>query len=393
LTIVQSPSHTQLVQRATDLIPLLRKHSRWSEEHRRLHPEVIEGLKAAEFFKLRRPVRHGGYESPTRTLVAVAAELARGDGAVAWNAQVWWIPVWMVGLFPDHVQDKVFATQDVRVCGTLSPSGMLTPVDGGFRVNGQWSFISGALHSHWQELITLGPTPDGGMQPMLTLVPIEDVRIVDDWKTAGLRGTGSVSTVVDDVFVPADQVLPLSAAMTTRHASVANASSPVWKAPLNAVAAASTVGVLVGLARAAIEVFLERLPGRRITYSSYESMREAPITHLQLAKASLKADEAEFHANRVADLVDSKGASGEAWTMAERAQCRVDVSAACDLATEAVDVMSRAGGGSSIYDDVPVQKIARDIHAVGLHALVYPPTAYELYGRVLGGLEPNTLYV
>ncbi|MER5262642.1 acyl-CoA dehydrogenase [Actinosynnema sp. NPDC002837] len=393
MTLVKTPTHTELVQRATDLVPLLRKHSRWSEENRRLHDDVIAGLEEAEFFKLRRPARLGGYESPARTLVAVSTELARGDAAVAWNAQVWWIPIWMVGLFPDHVQDEVFATEHVRVCGTLSPSGMLTPVDGGYRVSGEWNFISGALHSHWQELIALAPTPDGGMQPMLALVPIQDVRIVDDWKTSGLRGTGSVSTVVDDVFVPADRVLPLSAAMTLQHASAANASSPVWKAPLNAVAAASTVGVLIGLARAAIEVFLDRLPGRRITYSSYESMREAPITHLQLAKAVLKTDQAEFHARRVADLVDSKGASGEPWTMEERAQCRVDVSAACELTTEAVDVLSRAGGGSSIYDDVPVQKIARDIHAVGLHALVYPPTAYELYGRILSGLEPNTLYV
>lgn len=393
MTIAHAPTHTELVQRATDLVPLLRKHSRWSEEHRRLHDEVIEGLRDAEYFKLRRPVRHGGFESPARTLVAIAAELGRGDAAVAWNTQVWWIPGWMVGLFPDHVQDEVYATPDVRVCGTLSPAGTLTPVDGGYRVDGQWHFISGALHSHWQELIALAPTPDGGMQPMLALVPIKDVRMVDDWHTSGLRGTGSVSTVVEDVFVPADRVLPLSAAMTMQHASVANASSPVWRAPLNAVASAATVGVLLGLARAAREVFQDRLPGRRITYTDYTSMREAPITHLQLAEAVLKTDQAQFHAHRVADLVDAKGAAGEPWTLEERVQCRVDIGATCDLATAAVDVLSRAGGGSSIYEDVPVQKIARDIRAVGLHALVYPPTNYELYGRVLSGLDPNTPYV
>ena len=36
----------------------------------------------------------------------------------------------------------------------------------------------------------------------MALVPMADLHIVDDWETAGLRGSGSVSTVAKDVFVP-----------------------------------------------------------------------------------------------------------------------------------------------------------------------------------------------
>src|SRR5437868_13110852 len=95
----------------------------------------------AGIFRMRVPARYGGYECDTRTLVEVASQLARGDGAAAWTASVWWIPTWMAGLFPDSVQDEVFATPDVRVCGTLSPSGSAQPVDGGIVVNGRWGFI------------------------------------------------------------------------------------------------------------------------------------------------------------------------------------------------------------------------------------------------------------
>jgi hypothetical protein len=65
----------------------------------------------------------------------------------------------------------------------------------------------------------------------------------------------------------------------------------------------------------------------------------------------------------------------------------------CRLAKEAVDILAGASGGSSIYSDVPIQRIARDIQAVNLHALMHPNTNTELYGRVLCGLEPNTLYL
>ena len=67
--------------------------------------------------------------------------------------------------------------------------------------------------------------------------------------------------------------------------------------------------------------------------------------------------------------------------------------AVCRLAKEAVDIFDTASGGSSIYSDVPIQRIDRDIQAVNLHALMHPDTNAELYGRILCGLEPNTLYI
>jgi alkylation response protein AidB-like acyl-CoA dehydrogenase len=150
---------------------------------------------------------------------------------------------------------------------------------------------------------------------------------------------------------------------------------------------------MLGLARAAGENFLERLPDRKITYTDYTSQREAPVTHHQLAQATLKTDQAEFHGYRCASLVDTKGLTGEAWSIEERARCRADVAAVCELTNDAIDILAGASGGSSVYRHVPIQRIARDIHVVRQHALIYPPTAYELYGRVLCGLEPNTQYV
>ncbi len=387
------PTRDELVRKASDLLPLLRKHASWAEENRRLHDETIEALADAGVFKFRRPKHFGGYEVDSRTLVEVGSVLGQGCGSTSWVTSVYWIPTWMACLFPDHVQDEVFATPDVRVCGTLSPSGMATPVDGGVVVNGKWGFISGAHHAQWQEIIAIFVPPDGEPYPILALVPLSDLLVIDDWHTSGLRGTGSVSTVAKDLFIPQERVLPLPVVLQGQTASKRNAASTVYRAPLLPVASAAAVGTLVGMAKGAKELFLGRLADRKITYTAYESQREAPITHFQVAEATLKIDQAEFHAQRLASLVDTKSDEGTEWKLEERARTRADIGAVVRLAKEAVDILATASGGSSIYSGIPIQRINRDVQAVNLHALMHPNTNFELYGRVLCGLEPNTLYI
>ena len=393
MSTAEIPTREQLVRAAADLGPVLRRNAVWQERNRRLHDETIEALAEAGIFRLRVPRRYGGYEADTATLVDVATELGRVDGSSAWTASVYWIPGWMACLFPDEVQDEVFATENVRVCGTLSPSAFAKAASGGVVLNGKWGFISGALHSHWQVTISVLVPDEGDPYPIMALVPLSDLHVVDDWATAGLRGTGSVSTVAKDLFVPSARILPLPAVLQGQSASERNAGAAIYRAPLLPVASASSVGTAVGLARGALDLFLKRLAHRKITYTGYEKQREAPLTHLEVAAATLKADQADFHAHRLAAQVDAKGVAGAQWKLEERARARADMGAACRLAKEAVDIVAGASGGSSVYLDVPIQRFSRDLTAINLHALMHPNTNFELYGRVLCGLEPDTLYI
>lgn len=387
------PSQAELSGQASALVPLLQANASWTEENRRLHDKSVEAMADAGIFKLRTPARYGGYECDARTVVAVVSELARGDGSASWNAAVWSIATWMAGLFPDAAQDEVFASPDARVCGTLSPSAMAVRKNGGVVLNGKWGFISGALHSHWQITVAMAVNPDGSHEPIMALVPMSDLEVVDDWYTSGLSGTGSVTTIANEVYVPAERTLSMGMALHEQYASERNSGAPIYRSPMLPTASASSIGTALGLAKAARDLFFERLPDRGITYTSYASQREAPVTHLQVADASLKIDAAEFHIDRLATLVDAKGHSGEPWTIEERVRARVDMARACQLAKDAVETFSGASGASSLYRGVAMQRIERDIRAISMHALMHPTTNLELYGRILCGLEPNTLYV
>ncbi|WP_218134834.1 acyl-CoA dehydrogenase family protein [Amycolatopsis xylanica] len=392
--MVETPSEQEFVSRASNLVPLLKANAAWTEENRKLHPESLEALTDAGFFRMRIPKRYGGHEVGLRTLSETVTELARGDGSTAWTASVWTISTWIACLFPDEVQDEIFSTPDVRVCGILSPTATATPTAGGYIVNGKWTFNSGAQQSHWNtnSAILLDPDADGP-EPIMTAIPLKDLEIIDDWHTSGLRGTGSVSTVAQDVFVPAERVLKMGPVLHQKYSSVKNADSPIFQAPLLPTACATVSAIAVGLAKAAKENFFERLPGRKITYTDYTNQSEAPLTHLQVAEATIKVDESSFHALRAADLVDAKTASGEEWTLEERARVRLDLGATCQRAKEAVDILATASGGSSAYSSVPMQRIERDIRVVNLHAVMHPNTNLELYGRIACGLGPNTHYL
>jgi hypothetical protein len=78
-------------------------------------------------------------------------------------------------------------------------------------------------------------------------------------------------------------------------------------------------------------------------------------------------------------------------TKEERVKARVRIAYATGLAREAMDTLFFASGASSIQTGLPIQRYQRDMQALANHAIMHAPTAIELYGRVLCGLEPNTV--
>ncbi|NUO58543.1 MAG: acyl-CoA dehydrogenase [Hamadaea sp.] len=393
MDVSQKPTRDELRRRAADLVPVLRANAQASEKNRRLADETVQAMTDAGIFRLRTPERFGGYACDTGTLVDVGIELGRGDGSAAFNTAAWWIMSWNIGMFPDEVQEEVFTTPDVRICGTLAPTAMAVPKDGGVVVSGQWNFNSGAAHSQWKLLSAILPDGEGGAEPILALAPISAFEVVDDWDVSGLRATGSVTLRVQDLFIPTVKYLKISALMQQQYASETNRDLPIYRGPMVGAVSASTTGKIVGLARAAREAFFERLPGRAITNTAYASQIEAPVTHLQVADASLKIDEMEYHARRLAEMVDGKGVRNEEWSLPDRAYARMAVGRICQLGLDAVNTFAMASGASSIYSSIPIQRIQRDMQTIALHALNLPSTNLELYGRILCGLEPNTFFV
>ncbi|MEU4654924.1 acyl-CoA dehydrogenase family protein [Streptomyces sp. NPDC023723] len=388
-----APTRDELVGAAAKLVPLLRSRSVWIDEHRRLPQDVVAAIEESGLLKMQVPAQYGGYESDARTFVDVLAEIGKGNGSAAFCLSVYAALGWMTALWPDEALDEVYAHPHVRISGTTAATGTARRTDGGYLLNGTWRFNSGVLHSQWKINVALPEDPSADPVPLFCLVPVSELRIEDDWHTVGLQGSGSVTTVAEDVFVPEHRVITGIDFYQNISRSRVNAAKPHYRVPVLVTTNAIQCGQLLGAARYALSSFLDRLPGRPLTYTHYASQQAAPLTHLQVGEAALLIEDAELRAHRFAGLIGAKSAREEPWSTEERVASRVQIGWIARQCKAAVDILASAGGGSSIHRDVPLVRIQRDLHAASLHAMITPAVNVELYGRSLCGLEPNTDYL
>lgn len=353
--------------------------------------EVIERLTDVGVFRMTVSRDFGGYESSIATQYDVLAEIATACPSTSWVATILTAMLWQAQMFPDEVQDEVFSNPRVRVASVFAPGGRARAVAGGVLVSGRWPFNTGCLHAQWAILTALVPDAVGDLAPACLLIPYSDLTILDDWFATGMAGTGSNTTVAEDVFVPTARVLPLAAATSLELPSARNSQSPYWNVSFVAFLIAQATGTPVGLARGALDAFMTRLPGRSITYTDYSDQSAAPVTHLQVGEAMLKIFSADAHAREAVDLVASTPGRGAPIDV--RGRIRGHAGYATRLAREAVDILYSASGASAIQVNVPIQRYQRDIQALANHALLAPTTSIELLGRIACGLPPNTPFV
>lgn len=385
-------SASELVQRVRDIRPLIAEHALRTEQERRVTGEVVAALTEAGVYRMNVPRRYGGYQSRLRTQVDALAEVAGACGSAGFMALIQAGCAFIAALFPDEAQDEIFTSPDVRVGGTLIPGPTAVAVDGGYLVNGTSGFATGCQDADWHLLtarVESGESDDGPPEVLWAAVPMAELEILDDWHVSGLAGSGSNSVVAHDVLVPAHRVLPVGPLLAGEFPSKANADDPFYRMPVLLMFCVWTAPHALGLARASLAEFTERIHRRGITYTFHERQHEATVTHLQAAEAALKISCAEL----LTDDIVARVEAGEPFTTQERARIRAQSGYVARLCKEAVDLIASASGASSLRREVPVQRAVRDLHALNLHSFVNPATNLELYGRVLSGLDPGTLFL
>ncbi|WP_311737255.1 MULTISPECIES: acyl-CoA dehydrogenase family protein [Streptomyces] len=376
-----------------ELQPLIRSHALRAEQQGRVTGEVVQALTGAGIHRMNVPRRFGGYQTSLRTQVDVLSEVSAACGSTGFMALIQAGCAFIAALFPDRAQDEIFTGPDVRVGGTLIPGSRAVAADGGYVVSGSSPFATGCQDADWHLLTALAHIGDGPPQMLWLAIPMAELKVLDDWNVSGLAASGSNTVVAQDVHVPAHRVLPVGPLLAGVSESRRNSADPFYRMPVLLLFCAWTAANALGLARAALTQFGERIHQRGITYTVYERQHEAPVTHLQFAEATMKVASAELIAADFVGLIEARAADGEPCTMQERARIRAQCGYLTRLCKEAADLIGSASGASSLHREVPVQRIVRDLNALSLHSFVNPAANLELYGRVLSGLDAGTPFL
>ncbi|MFB7541407.1 acyl-CoA dehydrogenase family protein [Streptomyces zaomyceticus] len=385
---------TAVLDEVTGLVDTLRKSGPEAEERRWIPDENIELLDKAGVYRLAVPKRFGGLEAPVADQVRILGEIARADTATGWVSMIWVSSAWVPSLFPDKAQEEVYAGGAVRVSTGFTPSGTLTAAeDGSYTLSGSWKWLSGARGANWALLSALLVGPDGTPAPFAALVPFSELSIADDWHAAYGAGTGSSTATAENVSVPAHRVASLIEILGGTTGSRANTGATGRNYAFVPFFMAQGASAYIGIAKGAYELFLDRLPGRGITYTSWTDQSQSPVTQIQVAIAANKIAAAEALQDNWLRRLQEHADAGTGPSVEERAAARGTAAFAIQLAKEAVDELFEASGASVILRDVPFQRYHRDIRGLALHALFAFNTNQEVHGRAILGLTPDTPFL
>jgi 3-hydroxy-9,10-secoandrosta-1,3,5(10)-triene-9,17-dione monooxygenase len=378
-----------VVARAAALRPKLRERTTQTDRLARLPEATVADLEEARLFEITTPRRHGGLQLDVHAYMDAMVELGRGDASVSWVATLVNINNWFIAtLFPPEVSEQVFAKPGARVAAVLQPrSCKVRKVGGGFQIEeGVWAFNSGIYHAQW-DILGFPMQEETGGYLVFALVPKAEVQVLDDWDTIGVRGSGSSSVAVRDVFVPDIRVVPADSARFGKYKSTQFEHEWLYRASFIALGQIIIAFPALGAGLGALDVFMEQLPRRAIAYSPYPKQREAAVTHLQLGEASAKIDAARMIIATAADDIERFAKAREPMDQMTQARIRRDTGFASRLIWEGVDILAGASGGSFSGVAHPLNRIWRDARVAGLHATLVPSTVYELYGRLMCGLD------
>lgn len=378
------PTGEALAAAARALGPRIRAAADEIERDRRLPPWLVQAMKDAGVFRMTLPRAWGGPEVDLLTQLRVIEELSAADGSVGWCAMIGSDGGYWSSFLEDTVGRELYRDLDAVTGSSTRPTGRALAHNGGFLVSGRWGFGSGCQHSTWMVsncVVYDGEAPrlgEGGVpETRLCYLPMADCTVVDTWTTTGLRGSGSHDYTAEDVFVPAERTF-------NQFTSPVLRPEPLYG--LRTLYTANGIAVPLGIARAAVEAFLELAEGKVTRRGT--GLRDEAFIQTAVARADALVHAARAYVYDVMGQVWETLLRGDELSPALRARFRLCLAAACKLCVEAVDVMYEAGGGSSPYAAGPLDRLLRDVHTAQQH-MMFSPKVYEATGRLLLGLEPG----
>ena len=377
-----APTEAELLERATDLVPVLKERADHTEELRRIPDKTVSDLLATGLHRIGVPRKFGGMDISYALALDVAVELGRGCPSTSWCYGLWAAHAWLVGYWPLQSQLEVFGENpDTLLSSSLNVGkAACEPVEGGYRLSGRWEFSSGCDHAGW---VMLG-APNIGERNWV-LVPRSDFKIVDTWYVSGLRGSGSKDIVTEDAFIPYHRVLDVNTAGNGDWTGWELHGQSRYRAPVGTLLGWDLVGPMIGIAQGMIDEFTARLEGT----SGPGRTADSPAVHTRLAQASAETDAALTVMQKDIREILRKGKAGEPFTLLERARFRRDKAFTVQLCQQAVNRLFDISGGHGIFDSTPLQRFHRDAQAVAHRDGLVMDLGGRDYGRVALGLPPE----
>ena len=337
-------------------------------------------LKEAGLVEAGVPAELGGGGADVRELAAMLREIARHCGstalAFAMHTHQVAIPAWrwrhqkVTAVEPllKRIADDRIILLSSGGSDWIGGSGWAAKVDGGYRITARKVFTSGAEAG--DVLMTTAVVQIEGQPDTVIHFPVPmkaaEVKVLDTWRTLGMRGTGSNDVLIEGLFVP-DASVAISRKAGEWH--------PLFQV-IATVAFPLIYSAYLGVAESARDIAIE-LAGKK------QPTRHA-VTLAGRMDTALRA--AQLAHGWMLDVVERNAPSAETVN-----EVMIGRALVAENAIRAVELAMELAGGAGFYRENGLERRFRDIQGARYHPLQAGPQA-EYAGATALGLPTANIY-
>ena len=348
---------------------------------------TVDALYDAGLFAIKLPTVLGGSEADPMTQFDVIEAVSRIEPSAGWCIMIGSSSIGQPGAFlADAAIEQIFAGGRVpTAAAAAAQGGKAVPVEGGYILNGRWSFASGIPHAEWVRGGALVEREgDEPSRHIVAVMPASKVHIHDNWHVMGLRATGSNDFSVSDVFVPEAFTWDLWSVNPKRGGPLYRLGRPGFVAMEHSAFAS-------GVAHRALDIIIDTAKGKERGYYNRLAVADRGSFQRNLGECDLRL-------KAIRGLVDD--IYGEAWEVVcdggtpeprLQAEMRSSGTYSTQVATDVVTMALRYAGGAALQESETLQRCFRDMHAGAQHLMV-SDRAYENHAQFLLGFpEANAM--
>ncbi|HEU0169570.1 MAG TPA: acyl-CoA dehydrogenase family protein [Chloroflexota bacterium] len=374
------PSYEAALDKARQLAPTFKERVPETEKLRRLPDETAAELIESGLVHLILPKRFGGSELGLDALLDVTGILAEACPSTGWVHALWGAHMWLAAIYPPEIQEMMWQENPRSLLSSaVQIEGKAERVEGGWRWTGKGHYSSGINHCNWFCPALQVEMADGHMERRWLLVPISDVTILEDWRTIGLKGTGSNTVVAEDIFIPENYSVNIETSAQTPGAQMHG--NPQYRAHSGCIFTPPLAATAVGAARGFLHEFFDRTSKRRL---EAERASEMSGQLLRFARASADVDAAR--ALLIENAHRFSHTPVDQMSEMDRVKCRRDQAYAATVSREAVNSLFEATSASALFEGSEIQRYWRDTNAAAAHAGLTWDNHGLAWGRASFGL-------
>ncbi len=333
----------------------------------------------------------GGEEVAPAVFMQAIEEIAKADASTAWClAQGSGSSMAAAYLTPAAARTFFGDPRAVMASGPSGTTAKAVVAEGGYRVTGTWAFASGIRHATVLGAHCSVAEPDGTLRlgadgkpvERTVLAPKASGTVEDVWHVVGLKGTGSNTYSISDLFIPEDHTFNRESAENRRE------SGPLYRFSTYQLYGTGFAGIALGIGRAALDAFMA-LAVEKTPYRRMQVLRDNAVVQSQVALCEAKLNASRAYMLQTLNALWDTASQGENLTLQQRAALRLAAVHAIHQAKDVVDTVYHAAGATAIFESNPFERRFRDLHTV-TQQIQGQLSNFELVGQVLLGLPSQT---